>query len=74
MDVAAAEAMMDRGRATEQPATVSSWGTWIRVIVTLGLVTGYFVAIQGGEERRSGFSVLANSILLPASLIWLWFL
>lgn len=46
------------------------WNNWIRVIVTIGLVTGYFVAVKDQEKKRS--SLLSISILLPANLLWLW--
>ncbi|MCY0874661.1 MAG: hypothetical protein OWT28_00010 [Firmicutes bacterium] len=53
---------------------LSAWNNWIRVIVTIGLVTGYFVAISDNAAKRSRASFVSNSILLPASLIWLWLL
>ncbi|OPG17364.1 hypothetical protein [Ferroacidibacillus organovorans] len=56
------------------PTKMATWNHWVRILVTIGLVTGYFVAIHGAFQERRKISLVANSILLPVSLVWLWML
>lgn len=56
------------------PTKLAIWNHWVRILVTIGLVTGYFVAINGALREQRKVSLVTNSILLPVSLIWLWML
>lgn len=46
----------------------------LRIIVTVGLVTGYFILTWDAISNKSARQFIGNAILLPASIIWLWLL
>ena len=51
-------------------------GRWsnnrIKALVTLGLGAGYVITIRSNIRSGHRASAIGNSILLPASLVWLW--
>ncbi|MCY0869113.1 MAG: hypothetical protein OWT27_00780 [Firmicutes bacterium] len=49
-------------------------GRWLRVIISIGLISGYLVALARDWTSGQRAAVLSNGILLPASLAWLWLL
>ena len=53
--------------------TTGSRSNTIRVWVTLGLIAGYAILIRHELTEHKKPSVVANGILLPTSLVWLWF-
>ncbi|RIV23209.1 hypothetical protein D2Q93_07895 [Alicyclobacillaceae bacterium I2511] len=44
-----------------------------RTLVTVGLLVGYAILIRQELIQHKKTSVVANGILLPTSLVWLWF-
>jgi hypothetical protein len=49
-------------------------GGWLRVLISIGLISGYLIAIARDWTTGRGAVVVSNGILLPASLAWLWLL
>lgn len=47
---------------------------WLRVLISIGLISGYLIAIARDWTAGRGAAALSNGILLPASLAWLWLL
>jgi hypothetical protein len=46
--------------------------TILKILVTMGLGVGYCLTIRDEINRGEKQSALGNSVLLPASLVWLW--
>lgn len=45
----------------------------LKALVSLGLGAGYLIVIRSNVRSGQKASAVGNSILLPASLVWLWF-
>lgn len=44
----------------------------LKILVTAGLGIGYIIIVRTNIRDGQKSSAIANTILLPTSLIWLW--
>ncbi|QSO46219.1 hypothetical protein [Alicyclobacillus mengziensis] len=45
----------------------------LKLLVTAGLGVGYIITVRSNIRNGQKVSAVGNSILLPTSLVWLWF-
>lgn len=45
----------------------------LKILVTAGLGVSYVIMVSNNIRNKQTAAAIGNSILLPTSLIWLWF-